>query len=130
MSFEKQSINLEKEEAKQLSKRMDDQEANKKIDGTINFDQLVDKMKTMLFKKKELIRSLARLVLELKERITDYDTILSDDSSGRLVSLLLRKIINKQREKSGKKGIKTYFLTAGRVLETKKTYEAVKRFLL
>lgn len=130
MSFEKQSINLEKEEAEQLSKRMDDQEANKKIDGTINFDQLVDKMKTMLFKKKELIRSLARLVLELKERITDYDTILSDDSSGRLVSLLLRKIINKQRKKSGKEGIKTNFLNTGRALESIETFEAVKKFLL
>ncbi|MFA6593756.1 MAG: hypothetical protein WCT16_00705 [Candidatus Buchananbacteria bacterium] len=60
-----------------------------------------------------LVRDLARLILELKDKLADYDTIISDDASGRLPSLFFRKIINRQKKKSGQKGVKTFFASGG-----------------
>lgn len=61
-----------------------------------------------------LVEDLARLVLELKDKLTDYDAIVSDDASGRLPSLFFQKIINRQKKKNGQKGIKIFFVAGGR----------------
>ncbi|MCK4967440.1 MAG: hypothetical protein KAS12_00165 [Candidatus Aenigmarchaeota archaeon] len=131
MSFEKESINQSI-----VPKRLDYDKAEKKIKEIIDFELLEKRIKTPFLLKKEtkwlvdengdldfkeeregvsaVIKALARLVLELKKTMTDYDTILSDDIHGRPVSLLLKKIIDKQRKRIGKKEIPIYFLASGR----------------
>ncbi|OGZ69885.1 MAG: hypothetical protein A3D44_03230 [Candidatus Staskawiczbacteria bacterium RIFCSPHIGHO2_02_FULL_42_22] len=56
--------------------------------------------------------SMARLVKKLKNNIEDgdYSALLSDDTGGRIPTLVLRKIM---LEKGPNKNIKTYFLSAG-----------------
>jgi len=74
------------------------------------------------------IEALARLVIKLERDLPTYDTILSDDVSGRLPSLLLRKIIDKVRSKNNLGPVKTYFLAAGRYAKSEKR-ESIKKFL-
>jgi hypothetical protein len=63
---------------------------------------------------KNLVRSFAALANEVKELLPYYGTIVSDDASGRLVSLFFRKIVNRKREELGKEPVSTYFLTPRR----------------
>ena len=72
---------------------------------------------------------LARLVIKLERDLPTYDTILSDDASGRLPSLFLRKIINHVRSKTGQGAVKTYFLASGSHNKIEKD-EAIERFLV
>ena len=46
--------------------------------------------------KKNLVRSFASLSNELKEELPYYGTIISDDASGRLLSLFLEKLLTKK----------------------------------
>ena len=57
---------------------------------------------------------MARFAFELGDKLEQYDTILSDDASARLVSLFLRKLVNYKREKTDKPPVKTYFIQGGR----------------
>ncbi len=61
-----------------------------------------------------LVKSFALISHELKEELPYYGTIISDDASGRLVSLFFRKIVNEKREELGKEPTSTYFLTPRR----------------
>ena len=63
---------------------------------------------------KNLVKSFASLSNELKDELPYYGTIISDDASGRLLSLFFRKIINKKREELDKDSVSTYFLTPWR----------------
>ncbi len=63
---------------------------------------------------REPILALARLVIELRDKLPKYETVLSDDASGRLVSLLLRKIIDTKRKELDLPPVKTFFIAAGR----------------
>ncbi|MCK4967441.1 MAG: hypothetical protein KAS12_00170, partial [Candidatus Aenigmarchaeota archaeon] len=125
MSFEKEPSNFKIN----IPKRLDDEKADKKIKEAIDFKLLEERIETHFLKRKKVINVLARLILELKENIIDYDTILSDDASGRLVSLLLRKIINQQRKKVGKKQINTYFLASGQN-RGPKDIDALREFII
>ena len=83
-----------------------------------NQSSIESKMGKYEFFGHETKKMLANLLLELKPVLTDkekiYDTILSDDASGRLVSLFLREIIDRQRKKLGKNGeLRTNFIAAG-----------------
>lgn len=66
------------------------------------------------FDNPELIKALAELTIQLRDRLSLYDTILSDDASGRLVPLVLREVIDKKREEENKKHVSTFFLATGR----------------
>lgn len=69
-----------------------------------------------IFTKKEhgdSLDALAHLVVELKDQIPHYDTILSDDASGRLIALLLREIIQKKRDGQKTEPLQTYFIAGG-----------------
>lgn len=61
--------------------------------------------------------AMTSLVEKLKSKLENpeqiYDTLLSDEASGRLVTLFLRNIINKQREKFDKEPAKTFFIAGG-----------------
>ena len=50
------------------------------------------------------------MTFELKEEIPHYDTIISDDVSGRLVSLFLREVINKEKIEINEQPVQTYFI--------------------
>ena len=109
-----QDVANEKELVGTPHTRMEQEEVERIISTTISRDFLLERLKSALFLNrpsysKITIEYLARLVLELRERIFQYDTILSDDASGRLPSLLLRKIINRTRDTS----IPVYFLAGG-----------------
>lgn len=66
------------------------------------------------FDSQQVIEALAKLTFYLKDRLVLYDTILSDDASGRLISRLLREITNKKKEEVGRPNIPIFFLAAGR----------------
>jgi len=81
----------------------------------IDIEKLSSQMSTEPFKDKDILRSFIELIKNLKDKLITYDTILSDDASGRLVSLVLRKIINEARKRKGENlsEINTYFLATG-----------------
>lgn len=60
-----------------------------------------------------MLQSLARLVVEIRERIPQYDTVISDEASGRLPALLLYKIINQKRAEEEKPAARIRFVSAG-----------------
>ncbi|MFA6227863.1 MAG: phosphoribosyltransferase [Patescibacteria group bacterium] len=107
-----------------LPERLDDGEAEEEINKKVDLAAVIDeylKLESACFKVNDrntiieaTVQDLARLVLELKDKLADYDAIVSDDSSGRLPSLLFRRIINRQKRKSGRKGIQTFFVSSGR----------------
>src|SRR3989338_2822258 len=114
-SGSQQDVANEKELVGTPHTRGDWEEAERIISSTIDIDLLQKKLRSRLFleghppSSESAIWYLARLVLELRERVLQYDTILSDDASGRLPSLLLRKIINRARDAN----IPIYFLAGG-----------------
>lgn len=112
--------------------RSDDEEAKTFISERIDIDVLVNKLESQVFTVKteelyddsetlesarQLLWAIARLVYELRERVLDYDSIISDDVSGRLPSLILRKLINRKREEQEKDPIPIYFVAGGKTFE-------------
>lgn len=101
-------------------------EVRKKLSRLGNINELAKKVESPF--TSNIIESLARLVIKLERDLPSYDTILSDDTGGRLPSLFLRKIIDRVRSKNKLELVKTYFLATGRHGLIKKD-EAVKNFL-
>ena len=109
--FETKSIEEKEQSQEKEYKRLDDKEAERIIDEKIDIKTLVDKLEIEFQKPLAVVEALARLVLELKDELPNYDTILSDEVSGRIPSLLLGNILEKVREREGKKNpILTSFL--------------------
>jgi hypothetical protein len=109
-------------EKKGKPSRLSDEKAEmiiKELIPVADFKSLVREMESEVFQDDpELLLALARLVLELSDRMLGYDSILSDDTSGRIPSLLLRRLINKKRRDAGiKDSIPTYFIAGGRSLQ-------------
>lgn len=75
-----------------------------------------------------VVDALARLIVELKDTLPQYDTILSDDASARLVSLIMRDIIKRKREEDDKEPPQTYFI-AGEQTEPEKSVEKINEFI-
>lgn len=69
-----------------------------------------------------------KLARSLKERASVYNTIVSDDSSGRLVSLFLKKVFDGLRKKENQLPVQIRFLASGRGLSENKL-ETIKDFL-
>ena len=101
----------ESERPPELPPRHDDAEAARRIE-KLAIDSVAEKVHSFGDKKysRKLFRSLARLVIELEDEIQNYDTLLSDDASGRRVTLFFKELINKKREALGKSRVQTYFL--------------------
>lgn len=70
-----------------------------------------------------LLEAIGSLTFKIKEYLPEYDTIISDDTSGRVPSLVLRNVASATNEKKG--GPKTYFITGGARL---KEYEENRSF--
>ncbi len=105
--------------------RLGNEEAEKIIREKVDLQSIEDELDKLRvspyenpidpFNKKEgVVQAAARLVVELRDRLPRYDTILSDDASGRLVSLLLKRIIDHKKEEAGGKKTATFFLASGR----------------
>lgn len=127
-SIEKISENTNKEgESLQGQKiELTEEEIQEKVSRLGDIDELAEKVESPF--TSGTIKALARLVVKLERDLPIYDTILSDDTSGRLPSLFLRKIIDRVRSKTGQVSVKTYFLAAGNNDNPAKD-EAVKNFL-
>lgn len=97
------------------TKEQDNKESDKQ---KIDVSALLEKIKTSRLREAiyadNLCESLIHLVQELKKEMPNYDTILSDDTSGREISLLLRRLIDKKRDELSKPPVQTYFLASGR----------------
>ncbi len=79
---------------------------------------------------KQLVKSFAHLTVKLKDDIPYYDTIISDDASGRLISLFFKDVINKNKRKYNKEDtVSTYFLTPKRG-RNKKVNKAIQEFII
>ncbi|MDP3244744.1 MAG: hypothetical protein Q8M83_03765 [bacterium] len=119
------------EQQAELPPRCDDAITNKKIDENIDIDRIIENLSILgngdKEHQRELVRSLTRLVIELKEQLPHYDTILSDDASGRLVSLFLREIINRKKAESKKTPVQTFFIAGGRGSDM--TSDAIDKFI-
>ncbi len=98
---ESQSKKLKKESTKSLKERLD-------------FYSWNEKLKVKEIFNMESVYSLASLVEKLENKLDSYDTIISDEVSARLVSLILRKIINAKRAEVQKKPANIYFVSSGR----------------
>lgn len=61
-----------------------------------------------------VIESLINLVLKLESKLSQYDTIIGDDASGRLIALFLRQIIKAKRREDGLEPPETLFVAGGR----------------
>jgi len=117
MKIESIIYNKDKNEA--FPQRMSDEVAKRFIEEKVNVGELKNKLKAVDFSKKETgldpaLKALVRLVVELKDNVPKYNTILSDEIGGRLPSLLLREIINKKRKKMGLPSADIYFLNVGK----------------
>ncbi len=114
-----------------FQKRMDDLEANKLINERIDVDSLAKKMETGVFENEariDIIQAFARLVLELREKIGQYETILVDDASGRVPGIFLGEVAKLSRAKKGLRTPDTFFIAAGKHRMYSKTL-AIKDFL-
>lgn len=77
---------------------------------------------------KDVALYMFKLARELKERALGYDTILSDDASGRLVSLFLKRVFDGLRKKQNQPPVGIRFIASGRWLSAEKPH-AIKDLL-
>jgi len=106
-----------------MPKRLDDEEAERifcvKMGILRNeYDDYVEMLGSEMMNdwrnKTDIVRGLSRLLLELKEKITDYDTILCDDTSGRLPSRFLKYLMDAKHEQENKNPIRLKFVASGK----------------
>jgi|GEM_PF-832586 len=113
--------------------RQEDKIVKERIETSLNIDHITEGAPTLLRylnkeQRRDTIKSFARLVIELEDRIPTYDTIISDDSSGRLISLFLREVINKKKAELEEKPIQTFFVNGGQH-NSDETNEAIDEFI-
>ncbi len=81
----------------------------------IDIENLSEKLKTVLGEEK-IIESLGSLLVKLRDQIKSFDSVISDDSSGRLVALFMKSTI----ENATDKNIPTYFVQGRKGLADKR----------
>jgi hypothetical protein len=96
-----------------------DEEISRKIDAALLSDAL-EKMGVEEYNQEEVIKSYGRLVLELADRLSGYNTIISDDASGRIPSLVFYELIKEEREKRDRSSPNIYFVAGGRHISSAK----------
>lgn len=99
----------------------------KKYDFKNIADELVSEVEYP-FNDQRVIEVMGNLVASLEDRLPLYETLLSDDASGRLITLFLRRIINKMRKEENEKNAKISFLASGRYYDDAVDRE-VKKFV-
>lgn len=110
---------------KQILEKVDLERLENELEGILGEDRIMDfagdsdtTYEGFLEFRRSLIyntvEAFAKIVDETKEKAGEYDAILSDDASGRLISLTLRKVLNKVREQQDKDELPLYFMAGGR----------------
>lgn len=109
--------------------RADDAVADKFIAEKVDIDSLVKKMTSEVFKVRthelfdtsskmegahSLLEAMARLVYEMRGKVLDYDSIIGDDISGRLPTLIIGKLVNRKRRELGKNPVPVLFIAGGK----------------
>lgn len=122
---EERESSVETQKEAGVYQRMTDQEAEEKMNERLS-DDLEEKIESLIpelngygkasdpKRIRLMVEDFKRLLLELEKDLVNYDTIISDDSSGRLPSLVFRKIINRKRKEAGLPEAKTFFVASGR----------------
>lgn len=109
-----ETLSIEDEVQEVRARRLTGREARDVIASKINLRALKAELSRDPFLAREgTMEAIARLVLELGPKLQEYETVLSDDASGRLVSLLLWKVINKKRRAVGLKSADICFIAGG-----------------
>ncbi len=107
-----------RKETQNLPERKSNLRSLHKIDERLNLVSLGKKVKSRAFEQTqvepEAFQSLARLVIELEDKMPQYDTILSDEASARMISLLLKDLIDKKRKQTNKEASRLFFIIGGR----------------
>jgi len=90
----------------------------KELRESVNVDALHARMESERlaadkYYSRAVIEALMNLGLEIGDQASDFDTVLSDDASGRLPSLFFRSIIDVARKKEGKDPVQTFFIAGG-----------------
>jgi hypothetical protein len=78
------------------------------------------------FDRLSTVSVFANLALQLRDKLDSYETVLSDDASGRIVSRVFETVINKARKEKKEEFAPTYFLAGGRDMDNT---EAITEFL-
>ncbi len=106
------------------------EKAPEKGETPLDFQRIAEQAQTETFKNERAVKAFAHLVEQLKEKLSDYETIISDDTSARLVSLFFREIINKARAKQEEDNARLYFVASGRHgVSNRAVKEAIGDFL-
>jgi len=115
---------------KEAPSRLHDQEANRLISQTIDIKALEAQVHHPF--RDTIIEALARLTLELGDRFGQYDTIISDDASGRLMALLLKDIADRKRKEKDKSSTRIFFIAGGqhKKEDIEPAIEAVEKFIM
>ncbi len=108
----KESIQLDSPGRKELPQRLDDIQAEEIINSFVNENLLRSLHKP--FNDGLILRSTVRLILELGPKLKEYDTVIGDDVSGRVLALLLHKIISAERVRNSKPKDTIYFVSSGK----------------
>ena len=96
-----------------LPKRLCNKEADEIIKRKISVENISARIESF-FLKIRTVSAMARLILELKDKFTEYDLVIGDDVSGRLLTLCLKEIINHSRKKIKLDKVKVKFIAGGR----------------
>lgn len=111
--------------------RMEQKDADAYIASHIDLEKLKHELSPgSLFMNNDgrTVDALARLVTELKDKLSQYNTILSDDASARLVSLIMRDIAKEKREERDEKPPQIYFI-AGEHAEPENSAKKIDAFI-
>lgn len=92
-----------------VAERLPDHIAERLITSRVDVERLASSLDEPLNNPK-LLGALARLILEIGRDLDLFDTIISDELSGRPISLLLWNLTNKKRERAGKPPAVGYFI--------------------
>jgi hypothetical protein len=81
----------------------------------IDFEALRKRLSedSVFLKVEAILRALATLVIKLEPTLPNYTALLSDETSGRTITLILRKLANQIRAQTKRPPVDTYFLVGG-----------------
>ncbi len=92
-----------------------------KVRQTVDVPGLVEKIKDISPERAEklneqAIEALGRLVASIGDKVTEFDTLISDESGGRIPTNIIARIASLRRSELGiKEPVRVNYLTAGRV---------------
>jgi len=97
-----------------VSPREKNEDIESMVYSTIDVEAILSKLKSNFWDKDSVV-AIGMLITKLRDSILDYDTIISDDASGRIPALIIKKIIDRRRQELGlPESIPISFIASGR----------------